>query len=38
MDAKIEERFAQYSKTPAHPSSIMPPHPGYPEDYLAKKK
>ena len=36
--AKIEQRFAKYAKTPAHPTSIMPPHPGYPEDYLAKNK
>ena len=36
-DAKIEERFAKFTKTPAHPTSIMPPHPGYPEDYLSKK-
>ena len=38
MDANIEERFAQYAKTRAHPTSIMPKHPGYPEDYLAKNK
>ena len=36
-DAKIEERFAKFTKTPAHPTSIMPPHPGYPEDYLSQK-
>ncbi|MDG1132461.1 MAG: PmoA family protein, partial [Opitutales bacterium] len=36
--AKIEQRFAKYAKTPAHPTSIMPPHPGYPEEYLAKNK
>jgi hypothetical protein len=36
--AKIEERFAQYAKTPALPTSIMPKHPGYPEDYLTSRK
>jgi len=23
---------------PGHPTSIMPGHPGYPEDYLSQKK
>lgn len=37
-DARIEERFADYAKDPGYPTSIMPPHPGYPEDYLSEKK
>ena len=37
-DAKIENRFARYAQDPGHPTSIMPNHPGYPEDYLPPKK
>ena len=36
-DARIEERFADYAKDSGHPTSIMPSHPGYPEEYLSKK-
>ena len=36
-DAGIEERFADYAKDPGYPTSVMPPHPGYPEEYLSKK-
>ncbi|MEC8044153.1 MAG: DUF6807 family protein [Verrucomicrobiota bacterium] len=37
-DAKIGQRFTEYAKDPGHPTSLMPPHPGYPEDYLSQKK
>ena len=36
-DAQIEKRFAEYAQDPGHPTSIMPGHPGFPEDYLSKK-
>ena len=38
QEAEIEERFSQYAQEAAHPTSIMPKHPGYPEDYLASGK
>lgn len=31
--AAIAEAFAAYAATPAHPTSLMPPHPGYPGEY-----
>ena len=37
-DAKIGQRFNEYAKDDGHPTSNMPPHPGYPEDYLSEKK
>jgi hypothetical protein len=37
-DAKIGQRFTEYAKDLGHPTSLMPPHPGYPEDYLSQKK
>ena len=37
-DAKIEQRFSEYAKDQGHPISLMPKHPGYPEDYLSQKK
>jgi glucose/arabinose dehydrogenase len=37
-EAKIEEMFAEYTNELAHPTSNMPPHPGYPEDYLVENK
>ncbi|MDA7757275.1 PmoA family protein [Opitutales bacterium] len=36
-DVQIEKRFAEYAQDPGHPTSIMPGHPGFPEDYLSKK-
>jgi hypothetical protein len=36
-DAKIGQRFSEYAKDPGHPTSIMPEHPGYPENYLSKE-
>jgi glucose/arabinose dehydrogenase len=36
-DVNIEQRYAEYAKEPLSPTSIMPPHPGYPEDYLSQK-
>ncbi len=35
-DAEIKRRFAAYAADPGQPTSIMPKHPGYPEDYLSK--
>ena len=32
--AKIADAFAAYAKEAAHPTSVMPSHPGYPSDYL----
>ena len=37
-DAKIGEHFTHFAKDPGHPTSIMPSHPGYPEDYLSQNK
>jgi hypothetical protein len=37
-DAKIGQRFSVYAKDQGHPTSLMPKHPGYPEDYLSQKK
>ena len=36
-DAKIGQRFTEYAKDSGHPVSLMPDHPGYPQDYLSKK-
>ena len=35
-DAKIGQRFTDYAKDPGQPTSLMPDHPGYPENYLSK--
>ena len=37
-DAKIGQRFSEYAKDQGQPISLMPEHPGYPEDYLSQKK
>ena len=37
-DAKIGQMFTEYAKDDGHPTSLMPDHPGYPEDYLSQKK
>ncbi|MEG3604747.1 MAG: DUF6807 family protein [Verrucomicrobiota bacterium] len=36
-DAKIGQRFTEYARDEGHTTSLMPDHPGYPEDYLAKE-
>jgi hypothetical protein len=36
-DAKIGQRFTEYAQDPGHITSLMPEHPGYPKDYLAKE-
>ena len=37
-DAKIGHRFAEYAEDSGHPSSLMPAHTAYPEDYLSQKQ
>ena len=36
-DAKIGQRFTEYTQDSGHTTSLMPEHPGYPEDYLANE-
>ena len=35
---RLAKDLRSMPKTQGHPTSLMPPHPGYPEDYLSQKK